>query len=347
MEISAGKYWGLRRIADSAGRFKMLAVDQRPPISNLVMSRRGVDKPPYDDVCAVKALLTAELAPYASAALLDPHYALPAAIEHLSPAQGLIMTLEDSQFSEDAGGRRTAAIADWSVEKIKRAGGDAVKVLAWYRPDADGAVCVHQQDFTAAVGAACRAWDIPFVFELLVYPLPGEDNQTTDYVEHASKRSDFVLESVRTFADPRYGVDVFKLESPVTAVTLPDPDGPDGGPVQTVFDEMGQIAGRPWVMLSAGATKAAFSRVLAYAYRAGASGYLAGRAIWWDAFQHFPDLEAMTADLRDGGVPYMAGLNTLTDANARPWTDCYDGAVALAHKGAGFRASYSGVEGAA
>ena len=344
MEISAGKYWGLRRIADGAGRFKMLAVDQRPPIGNLVAERRGVDEPPYEDVCAVKALLTAELAPHASAALLDPHYALQAAIEHVSPTQGLIMTLEDSRFADSEGGRRTSAIADWSVEKIKRAGGDAVKVLTWYRPDADPAVCRDQQAFTEAVGAACRAWDIPFVFELLVYPLPGEDNQTTDYVEHASKRSDLVLDSVRTFADPRFGVDVFKLESPVAAANLPDPDGPDAGPVQGVFDEMGQIAGRPWVMLSAGATKAAFNRVLAYAYRAGASGYLAGRAIWWDAFQRFPDLDGMAADLRSGGVPYMAGLNELTDAAARPWTACYGDGVTLAHKGATFRANYSGVD---
>lgn len=344
MEISAGKYWGLRRIADAQGRFKMLAVDQRPPIGNLVAERRGVDKPPYEDVCAVKALLTEQLAPHASAALLDPHYALPAAIDHVSPAQGVIMTLEDSRFAEGPGGRRTSAIADWSVEKIKRAGGDAVKVLTWYRPDADPEVCRDQQAFTAAVGEACRAWDIPFVFELLVYPLPGEDNQTKDYVEHAGKRSDLVLESVRTFADPRFGVDVFKLESPVAAATLPDAEGPDSGPVQAVFDELGQIAGRPWVMLSAGATKAAFSRVLAYAYGAGASGYLAGRAIWWDAFQHFPDLDAMTADLRSGGVPYMQGLNTLTDASARPWTECYGDGVGLANRGAEFRAKYAGVE---
>ena len=31
MELSPGKLWGLRRMADAGGRFKMVAVDQRPP----------------------------------------------------------------------------------------------------------------------------------------------------------------------------------------------------------------------------------------------------------------------------------------------------------------------------
>ena len=44
MEISAGKLWGLRRLADDAGRFKMTAIDQRPPIINLVKERRGLQR---------------------------------------------------------------------------------------------------------------------------------------------------------------------------------------------------------------------------------------------------------------------------------------------------------------
>ena len=33
MQISAGKLRGLRRLSDANGRFKMVAVDQRPPLS--------------------------------------------------------------------------------------------------------------------------------------------------------------------------------------------------------------------------------------------------------------------------------------------------------------------------
>ena len=39
--LSAGKYWGMRRMADAQGRFKMTAVDQRPPIKNPIKAKRG------------------------------------------------------------------------------------------------------------------------------------------------------------------------------------------------------------------------------------------------------------------------------------------------------------------
>ena len=37
--------------------------------------------------------------------------------------------------------------------KCQHVGGDAVKVLAWYRPDAGAAVRRHQQDFVERIGA--------------------------------------------------------------------------------------------------------------------------------------------------------------------------------------------------
>ena len=43
--MQPGKLWGMRRLADAGGRFKMLAVDQRPPIKNLIMDKLGEDRP--------------------------------------------------------------------------------------------------------------------------------------------------------------------------------------------------------------------------------------------------------------------------------------------------------------
>ncbi len=344
MELSAGKLWGMRRLADPAGRFKMTAVDQRPPIKNLVAERRGVASAPYDDVAAVKSLLVEELSSQSSAMLLDPHYAYPCAIHHVRPTQGLLLTLEDSIFEETPSGRRSSAIDDWSVEKIKRTGGDAVKVLAWYRPDAAVEIREHQHQFVAEIGEACRRYDIPFVFELLVYSLPGDAAHTTDYVEQPGKRTDHVLASVAAFAGTEFGVDLFKLESPIGAGAVPDRDTPAAEAAQQAFDELGRLAGRPWVMLSAGAGKDAFRRILTYAFAAGASGYLAGRAIWWDAFQSFPDLDAMRRQLRNDGVAYMESLNRLTDEAALPWTlhPTFGGGPTLAGDGAGFRHAYPG-----
>ena len=348
MILSAGKYWGMKRMADANGRFKMTAVDQRPPIKNLIRERRGTQEAPWEDVAGFKELLIRELQAESSAMLLDPHFAYPRGVTLLNPSIGMILTLEDSIFRETPGGRLSAEIDDWSVEKIKRAGGDAVKVLTWYRPDADSAVCRAQQDFTARIGEACARYDIPFVFELLVYPLARDAEQTREYVEMKTKRPELVLESVATFADPHFGVDLFKLESPIAAADVPPPGSAGSAEAQRSFDELGRAAGRPWVMLSAGAGMNEFRHVLAYAYRAGACGYLAGRAIWLKAFQAFPDWDAIRSGLQGEAVDYMRGLNRLTDAEASPWHQhaCYGEAGArVLPADAGFRHAYPGFGG--
>ncbi len=351
MTISAGKYWGMKRMADSAGRFKMTAVDQRPPIKNPIKAKRGTAEAPWADVAGFKELLIEELQAESSAMLLDPHYAYPRGVTLLDKRLGLIVTLEDSLFKEASSGsgdRYSAEIDDWSVEKIKRVGGDAVKVLTWYRPDGDPAVCRAQQDFTQRVGEACRKYDIPYVFELLVYPLAKDKEQTKDYVEMRSKHPELVLESVKTFADPKYGVDLFKLESPLAAADVPGVGAPGWERAQEWFDALGRASGRPWVMLSAGAGMEEFRKVLTHAYRAGASGYLAGRAIWLKAFQHFPDWDAIRRDLRGEAVDYMKSLNELTAAQARPWQshECYGpGGARVTPADASFRHVYRGFGG--
>jgi tagatose 1,6-diphosphate aldolase len=348
MSISAGKYWGMRRMADATGRFRMTAVDQRPPIKNPIRVKRGTPQAPWEDVAGFKELLIRELQVESSAMLLDPHYAYPRGVTMLDARLGLILTLEDSIFQETPGGRLSAEIDDWSVEKIKRAGGDAVKVLTWYRPDADPGVCAAQQDFTQRIGEACARYDIPFVFELLVYPLAQDAEQTSEYVEMKTKQAQLVIDSVRAFADPRFGVDLFKLESPIPASDVPEPGSSGAAAVQALFDELDRAAGRPWVMLSAGAGMAEFRRVLHYAYGAGASGYLAGRAIWLEAFQRFPDWDGIRDELRGAAVPYMRELNTLTGTLARPWHThpCYGAAGArVAPADSSFRHVYAGFGG--
>ena len=338
MQLTPGKLWGMRRMADANGLFKMTAVDQRPPIKQPIAARLGVDEAPWSEVARFKQLLVEKLQADSTAMLLDPHYAIPQGIDRLSPDKGLIVTLEDSLFRETPGGRLSASIDDWSVDKIKRMGADAVKVLAWYRPDAAPDVCQAQKDYVKRIGEDCARFDIPFLFELLVYPLASDAFQTTDYVEMAAKKADHVLASVEAFAHPDFGIDVFKLESPVNAAGA---DGSAG--VQALFDEMGRLAGRPWVMLSAGAGKAEFRNVLAHAFKAGASGFLAGRAIWLDAFNHYPDWDAITADLETRSVDYMKEISALADASAQDWRShpCYgSGGAQFMPNDASFRHQY-------
>ena len=316
-DISPGKLTGLRRIADEGGRFKMLAVDQRPPIIDLVADRSETSTNLTESVAGFKEALVESLGHAASAVLVDPQYVFPMIIPELPHGSGTLVTLEHHEFEDTPTGRRSKAIPDWTVEKIKLSGGDAVKVLAWYRPDASDEVRDHQRQWVASIGDECRRFDIPFVFELLLYQFPGASGHTTDYTEHTGKRAEHVIRSVEDFAGPEYGIDVFKLESPVAASDIRVSEESN---VAHWFEALGEAAGRPWVMLSAGADATTFRLILEHAYRAGASGYLAGRAIWWDACSRsYPDLGQMRSELNGSALDYMRDINRLTDESAHPW----------------------------
>ncbi len=318
--ITPGKLSGLRRLADASGRLKMLAVDQRPPLEGLARRHSLSDETLFGEVARIKATLIAELAEAATAVLMDPQYIFPEGIPLVPHGKGMLVTLEDDKFEETRTGRLSRPIPHWSVAKIRTSGGDGVKVLAWYRPDSPPQVREHQQRFVAEIGRQCARYDIPFVLELLLYALPGEEGHTSGYQEHSEKRVEDVIESVTTFSDPSYGVDLFKLESPIPADDLVEAERQNPDLVTTAFNELHRAAGRPWVVLSAGARPENFERVLRHAYSAGASGYLAGRAIWWDACRSYPDWEAMSRALRNKAVPYMHRINRLTDSLAVPWT---------------------------
>ena len=166
------------------------------------------------------------------------------------------------------------------------------------------------------------------MLELLVYPFLGSAGHTADYVESPGKLPQLVIESVREFAKPEYGVDLLKLESPLAANSLPPRDGGAAAKAaQCEFDAVGEICASrriPWVLLSGGAARDKFERVLDYTYAAGAGGFLAGRTIWLDAIRgHFPDSNAVAASLRGDGVGVLKRLSELTKARAQPWTASY------------------------
>jgi tagatose 1,6-diphosphate aldolase len=316
MGVTPGKLWGLRRLSDEGGRWKMVAIDQRTPVFGPIAERRGTATPPFEDVARVKSILARHLAPRASAILIDPIYGYEVSIAEIPARRGLMIAYEHSESDSSAGGRKTVPIPGWTMGHIKRIGGDAAKVLAWYRADAPEEVRRHQESFVEEAGRLCAEADLVMLLEVLVYPLPGESQEA-----FAAKREALVLDSVRPFLDPKFGVDIYKLEPPGSVRGVPDPDGPDAGRLQAAYDRMVRDLPRPWVLLSAGAGGEDFERSLRYAYRAGASGYLAGRAFWWDAFQRFPDFDAMEASLAEEGGPYMDKTNELTDRLARPWTE--------------------------
>lgn len=339
--LPAGTLRGLMTLADATGRFAMIAVDQRPPIFQAI-ARHGGRRPEdvtYDEISLVKGVLVEVLAPHATAVLCDPVWTHPHHATAVPGRVGLLSTLEDHEFALVDGERRSQAIADWTVSKIKRSGAQGVKVLAWDRRDASEATRAHQDAFIADAGRACREHELPFVLELLVYPFPGEDATSAAYARAKPER---VLESVRHYAEERFGVDLLKLEFPADLkYTREFASGAfdgvarehvyDLGEVEAHLAHLDSVASVPWVILSAGVGPREFALNVELACAAGASGFLAGRAVWWDALDAYPDVDAMRERLARRSVPYLQAL-TASVARGTPWTEHrrFGGAVGIA-----------------
>jgi len=343
--LAPGKLRALMRLADRDGFFRMVAVDQRPPIRKKITETLGPDAVTWERMGEVKAALLRALQPHASAMLLDPGFAYPYAFRDLDPAKGLLITLEQFEYDEgEGGGRITRPYPGWTPHTIKRLGADGVKLMLFYRPDAPASVNARQHDFVRQVGAACREAEIALLLEPLVYPLAQDAAGAGAYTEDPSKRPEMVIETVREFAKPDYGIDIFKLETPVAAGQVPAPEDESSAVADTQawFGRIDALLDRPWVMLSAGAGMEPFRRILTYAFRAGASGYLAGRAIWWEAFEAYPDMARFKAGLAEGGIAYMHRINALLREHGTPWTQrpVFADGLAITPAGEDFVSSY-------
>lgn len=319
------------------GRFHMVALDQRAILAQMLAQLKQVETAelPFEDLLTVKRLLVESLAQPASAMLYDPNIAVPAAIDILPADTGLVVSLEHHVIEETPDGRKTRSIPDWSVEKIQHLGAEGVKLLIWYHPDAAAAICRHQQDYVRSVGDECAARGVPLVLELLAYKPLNLQNKNTDADANSgadftvAELSDVLVRSVREFAKPEYQVDLFKLESPVPPKFVnisAKGKGSSAGiasekEVQQAFDAVG-VACResdiPWVLLSAGVTTEQFIRLLGFAYRAGANGFLAGRAIWKAPLNAFPDIEATRQALQSQGADALQQINRFTQEHAHP-----------------------------
>ena len=308
-----GKLVHIKKLCNDESHLQMLAIDQRPPIFNLIKERKK--RYTYKDVVDFKKNISLNLSQHSTAILMDPVYSVPNLIPS-SKSKGLIITLEDHDFIERGKGRYSKNIKNWTVEKIKRIGGDAVKVLAWYRPDADQKSIKHQKRYIETIGKQCEKYDIPFLLELLVYPFKNETGYSKDYKEQLDKNQNHVINSVKEFSKEKYKVDIFKLESPVDSNQLQN--SKFNKATEDAFKQLSRATRNiPWVMLSSGMSKKSFLNCLKLAYKNGASGYLAGRTIWLDAFKDYPNYKKITTNLSNESARYVKKLNELTNKNAQ------------------------------
>ena len=182
---------------------------------------------------------------------------------------GLLVAVEASGYSGDPADRHSGILPGWGVEKIRRMGASAVKLLVYYHPNA--AIAAEMESFTAEVVAECAAADIPIFLEILTY----SPDPTVRKLPAAQVRP-VVIEGARRLVGP--GVDVLKVEFPLDVSAEPD---------ERVWaeacEELSAASRAPWVLLSASVNYETFLRQVTTACRAGASGVAVGRAVWREA----------------------------------------------------------------
>jgi tagatose 1,6-diphosphate aldolase len=303
-----GKARGLARISDGEGRYAVLAIDQRWQLFEFI--GRALGRPAdavESETGEVKAVLASALASQVTGLLVDPFIGYHRVVPDLPRQIGLLLTLEDHEFETGPDGHRASRLMPgWTVSSAVRAGAEALKLLVWYRDDAPQAVRRRQVAFVRGVGEQCRQADRPFVLEILPYRLPGEPDE-----EYARRLPDLTMGGAETFADPALGVDLYKLALPGSPDGVREWRGALYGlaELRGVMTRLTGLLPAPWVLLSGGMPAARFIDALGAALDAGARGYLAGRAVWWEPLQAYPDLVAIRRNLETTGLATLAALN--------------------------------------
>jgi tagatose 1,6-diphosphate aldolase len=308
MELKIGKIRRLQQCATAGGQFIILAMDHR---GNLQRALRPDDpaRVTYEEMVAFKQEVSAALSPVATAILLDPVYgaAQSVAAGAVAGRSGLVVAVEETGYTGEPTARESKILPGWGVEQIARMGGTAVKLLVYYHPEAPNAAA--QEQLVREAAEACARHEIPFFLEPLSFSLEGPRAKLS-----ATERRAVVVETARRLTP--LGVDVLKAEFPVDSNEVQD---------ETVWAdacrELSDASTAPWVLLSAGVSFAVYERQTLIACQAGASGVMAGRAVWNEAAEL--DGPARTAFLLQVATPRLQRLATLCAAHGRPWTDFY------------------------
>jgi tagatose-1,6-bisphosphate aldolase len=294
-----GKVRGLQRVTSADGYFLVCAIDHLSDFVELLPP--GVE---FHDVVEAKDRIVRAVSASVSAVLLDPLYGL-GLVESgaVPPHLGLVCPIEDEDYRPPPGPRRTRLRDGWTVEDIRRCGADLAKLLWYFRPDGDPDVAEQQRALVRDLVARCATLGLPLVVEPIWYPLPGEDPASGQWKQ--ARVAGILTSAVEA---QRLGVDLLKLEFPGYVDTVGERRS-----AAAACAELNAALQVPWVILSAGVGYPQFRTQVGIACRAGASGYLAGRAIWREAVGTGDDRALAEAKQR------FAELNALTRANGRPY----------------------------
>ncbi|SEN46774.1 tagatose 1,6-diphosphate aldolase [Terribacillus saccharophilus] len=322
LNLTPAKREALERLSDENGIIGALAIDQRGSLKKM-LQKESTTNQGDDTIVSFKELISEELTPYATSILLDPEYGLPAAQKRDKNA-GLLLAYEKTGYDATQPGRMPDILEDWSVQRIKAQGADAVKFLLYYDVDEDSSINEKKHIFVERLGSECQAEDILFFLELVSYDADNDDVKGSEYAKvKPHKVNDMMIE----FSKPQYKVDVLKVEVPVNMQYV---EGfSEETPVysreeaQRYFKEQSEATDLPFIFLSAGVSASLFQETLRFAKEAGSSfnGVLCGRATWKDSVSIFGrDGEAAGKQwLQQQGRTNVEELNEVLKQTASSW----------------------------
>jgi sulfofructosephosphate aldolase len=268
----------------------MLAVDQREAMRSMFAEHQ--DAPVSDEqLTRFKLAATRILSPHASAVLVDKQFAFDSVVEEgaVDPSCGLIAAAD--HFIAGNGEFVSDVVIDENVDPVavRAQGAVAMKLLVIHRPDSDPQVRI---DMVKRFVQRCGEAGLVSIIE----PVAKAPRDGRDWDWDAS-----VIEAARELGD--LGADLYKAEVPLKGQG-------DEDEIRRRCGAITAAVSSPWVVLSSGVPADLFPRAVQLACESGASGFLAGRAVWASVIGS-DDIER---DLREVSVSRLQRLAELVDA---------------------------------
>jgi sulfofructosephosphate aldolase len=290
---------GVAALARPSGAFAMLALDQRESLRTMLRAGWGRE-PGQREIGQFKVDAARALTPHASAVLLDVETGLQAvrAAGAIAPGCGLIVAAD--RLTQVVGGpvestdTDVAVLADDEIATVA----DGYKLLVIWRAGREAAA---RDETVRSFLAGCRQRGRPGIVEAIVRPEAGSSLSPGEHVS-------LVLEAAAELGALR--PDIYKAEVPTLGAA-------GDAEITEASRRLTTALACPWVVLSNGTPADRFADAAVAACRGGASGFLAGRAIW-QASLGAPDV---AADLRAAAAERLRSLAARVDAVARPWME--------------------------
>jgi sulfofructosephosphate aldolase len=274
----------------------MVAVDQREALRGMFAPHQSTPVPD-SQLTQFKVDVARELSPYASALLVDQEFGIDAIIDQkaLKGNCGLIAAAD--LLVGPPGGAATDTAVDPDVDPIRMRDINSVglKFLVLWRNDESPDV---RAKLVAEFNKLCQVSGLPSIIEIIVKP-PTDTSRSFD-------REEELIIAAREAAT--WKPDLYKAEVPFHG------EG-DQSLITKNAERISEAIGSPWVVLSNGVKQPFFNDAVKACAIGGASGFLAGRAVWADIVGA-PDIPKA---LREVSIPRLEKLAETVDKYAKPW----------------------------